>query len=89
MLLVLTKSFFFFKNKNKENCHDDVIYNYILGHITYGILLIKLCLAVRFIFTLKAYIDVDLSPKEFIDQTVPRDQNYLNSMLKAYIDRDL
>ena len=25
---------FFFKNKNKENCHDDVIYNYILGHIT-------------------------------------------------------
>lgn len=61
----INKEFFFFKNKNKENCHDDVIYNYILGHITYGILLIKLCLAVRIIFTLKAYIDVDLSPKEF------------------------
>lgn len=23
----INKEFFFFKNKNKENCHDDVIYN--------------------------------------------------------------
>lgn len=30
----INKQFFFFKNKNKENCHDDVIYNYILGNIT-------------------------------------------------------
>ena len=55
----------FFKNKNKENYHDDVIYNYILGQIIKGVLLIKLCLEVRIIFTLKAYIDVDLSPKKF------------------------
>ena len=49
----------------------------------------KLCLEVRIIFTLKAYIDVVYHLRNFIDQTVPRDQNYLNSMLKAYIDRDL
>ena len=30
----INKEGFFFKNKTKENCHDDVIYNYILGHIT-------------------------------------------------------
>ena len=61
----INKDFFFFLRTRIKRIVMMMLSIIILGHITYGILLIKLCLAVRIIFTLKAYIDVDLSPKEF------------------------